>query len=226
MGASLQGKKYSKQEAVSQMTNICKSTPAINHKHSLQVEVGAVGKGKLNAFIRCKTINPHIIMNLFQACGNFSTGILNYDGLGLYIVDGMPYEFVINFNKSNVAFSPDSIGIKVIDHLLSTTSYKLVTKIIDRYSAQNSKLEYIFMYEPGVVAIGQEQLPSYPVNDEQKDPSAPLQQAEEGGLSLPPGWEQAVTNDGRVYYKNHATKKTQWTHPELSGKDNDNTTLQ
>ncbi|CAH1270807.1 WWOX [Branchiostoma lanceolatum] len=34
---------------------------------------------------------------------------------------------------------------------------------------------------------------------------------------LPPGWEERVTTDGRVYYANHTEKNTQWVHPS-SGK--------
>ncbi|XP_078688757.1 WW domain-containing oxidoreductase-like isoform X1 [Branchiostoma floridae x Branchiostoma belcheri] len=34
---------------------------------------------------------------------------------------------------------------------------------------------------------------------------------------LPPGWEERVTTDGRVYYANHTEKTTQWVHPS-SGK--------
>lgn len=34
---------------------------------------------------------------------------------------------------------------------------------------------------------------------------------------LPPGWEERVTFEGKVYYANHATKSTQWKHP-ISGK--------
>lgn len=30
---------------------------------------------------------------------------------------------------------------------------------------------------------------------------------------LPPGWEERVTVDGNVFYANHLTKATQWTHP-------------
>ncbi|KAK0043097.1 WW domain-containing oxidoreductase [Biomphalaria pfeifferi] len=34
---------------------------------------------------------------------------------------------------------------------------------------------------------------------------------------LPPGWEERVTTDGKVYYANHETKNTQWKHP-ITGK--------
>ncbi|XP_059616886.1 WW domain-containing oxidoreductase [Phlebotomus argentipes] len=30
---------------------------------------------------------------------------------------------------------------------------------------------------------------------------------------LPPAWEERATNDGYVYYVNHQSKSTQWTHP-------------
>jgi hypothetical protein len=30
---------------------------------------------------------------------------------------------------------------------------------------------------------------------------------------LPPNWEKRMAPDGRVYYANHATKKTSWTLP-------------
>lgn len=35
---------------------------------------------------------------------------------------------------------------------------------------------------------------------------------------LPPGWEERVTVDGSVYYANHLTKNTQWTHPRTGKK--------
>ncbi|KAG7208661.1 hypothetical protein KM043_014865 [Ampulex compressa] len=35
---------------------------------------------------------------------------------------------------------------------------------------------------------------------------------------LPPGWEERTTVDGNVYYVNHYTKGTQWTHPRTGRK--------
>ncbi|KAF5279773.1 hypothetical protein FQR65_LT15272 [Abscondita terminalis] len=35
---------------------------------------------------------------------------------------------------------------------------------------------------------------------------------------LPPGWEERVTEDGSVFYANHLTKNTQWTHPRTGKK--------
>lgn len=35
---------------------------------------------------------------------------------------------------------------------------------------------------------------------------------------LPPGWEERVTSDGSVFYANHLTKGTQWTHPRTGKK--------
>ncbi|KAG8227059.1 hypothetical protein J437_LFUL013242, partial [Ladona fulva] len=35
---------------------------------------------------------------------------------------------------------------------------------------------------------------------------------------LPPGWEERATTDGSVYYVNHSTKGTQWTHPRTGKK--------
>ncbi|KAI4488197.1 hypothetical protein M0804_005045 [Polistes exclamans] len=35
---------------------------------------------------------------------------------------------------------------------------------------------------------------------------------------LPPGWEERATIDGNVYYVNHYTKGTQWTHPRTERK--------
>lgn len=35
---------------------------------------------------------------------------------------------------------------------------------------------------------------------------------------LPPGWEERVTGDGCVYYVNHASEGTQWTHPRTGVK--------
>ena len=34
---------------------------------------------------------------------------------------------------------------------------------------------------------------------------------------LPPGWEERVTTEGKVYYANHETQDTQWKHP-VTGK--------
>ena len=31
--------------------------------------------------------------------------------------------------------------------------------------------------------------------------------------SLPPGWEERTTAEGRVYYVDHNTKSTTWTRP-------------
>ncbi|XP_011506541.1 PREDICTED: WW domain-containing oxidoreductase [Ceratosolen solmsi marchali] len=35
---------------------------------------------------------------------------------------------------------------------------------------------------------------------------------------LPPGWEERASHDGNVYYVNHFTKGTQWTHPQTGRK--------
>lgn len=35
---------------------------------------------------------------------------------------------------------------------------------------------------------------------------------------LPPGWEERVTVDGSVFYANHVTRNTQWTHPRTGVK--------
>ncbi|XP_058804736.1 WW domain-containing oxidoreductase [Phymastichus coffea] len=35
---------------------------------------------------------------------------------------------------------------------------------------------------------------------------------------LPPGWEERASMDGNVYYVNHYTKITQWTHPQTGRK--------
>lgn len=35
---------------------------------------------------------------------------------------------------------------------------------------------------------------------------------------LPPGWEERVTVDGTVFYANHLSKATQWTHPRTGKK--------
>lgn len=40
---------------------------------------------------------------------------------------------------------------------------------------------------------------------------------------LPPGWEERVTVDGSVFYANHSTKNTQWTHPRTGKKKKVNT---
>ncbi|XP_054719522.1 WW domain-containing oxidoreductase-like [Uloborus diversus] len=35
---------------------------------------------------------------------------------------------------------------------------------------------------------------------------------------LPPGWEERATLDGKVYYANHLSKSTQWSHPRTGKK--------
>eukprot|EP01084_Bolivina_argentea_P034555 63987_1 len=44
-----------------------------------------------------------------------------------------------------------------------------------------------------------------------QDPSAPPN--DDNNESLPDGWSQAYTDDGRVYYQNDVTKQTQWEPP-------------
>lgn len=46
------------------------------------------------------------------------------------------------------------------------------------------------------------------------DVISPIQLTNELG-ALPPGWEQAKTNDGQIYYLNHITKTTQWEDPRV-----------
>ena len=35
-------------------------------------------------------------------------------------------------------------------------------------------------------------------------------------LPLPPGWERGISPDGEVYYIDHNTKSTSWTHPGVN----------
>ncbi|XP_016971391.1 transcriptional coactivator yorkie isoform X2 [Drosophila rhopaloa] len=46
------------------------------------------------------------------------------------------------------------------------------------------------------------------------DVVSPIQLQRQLG-ALPPGWEQAKTNDGQIYYLNHTTKSTQWEDPRI-----------
>ncbi|EDW61183.2 transcriptional coactivator yorkie isoform X1 [Drosophila virilis] len=46
------------------------------------------------------------------------------------------------------------------------------------------------------------------------DVVSPIQLQSQLG-ALPPGWEQAKTNDGQIYYLNHTTKTTQWEDPRI-----------
>ncbi|KAH8401852.1 hypothetical protein KR009_008237 [Drosophila setifemur] len=46
------------------------------------------------------------------------------------------------------------------------------------------------------------------------DVVSPIQLQRQLG-ALPPGWEQAKTNDGQIYYLNHTTKTTQWEDPRI-----------
>ena len=34
---------------------------------------------------------------------------------------------------------------------------------------------------------------------------------------LPPGWEEKVTAQGKVFYVDHINKKTQWDRPVIEG---------
>lgn len=34
-------------------------------------------------------------------------------------------------------------------------------------------------------------------------------------IELPPGWEESVDPQGRVYYIDHISKRTSWVHPML-----------
>ncbi|XP_023171744.1 transcriptional coactivator yorkie isoform X1 [Drosophila hydei] len=46
------------------------------------------------------------------------------------------------------------------------------------------------------------------------DVVSPIQLQSQLG-ALPPGWEQAKTNDGQIYYLNHTSKTTQWEDPRI-----------
>lgn len=34
-------------------------------------------------------------------------------------------------------------------------------------------------------------------------------------VTLPPGWEQRTTQDGKTYYVDHKTRTTQWEYPSI-----------
>jgi len=46
-----------------------------------------------------------------------------------------------------------------------------------------------------------------------KHPFQPPEFSSLESLPLPPGWEMGVSPDGEVYYIDHNTKSTSWTHP-------------
>merc|ERR1711936_800366 len=48
---------------------------------------------------------------------------------------------------------------------------------------------------------------------QKEKPIVPPPAGDSGGLELPPGWAISRDANGRVYYLNHLTKKTQWEHP-------------
>ncbi|XP_030378098.1 transcriptional coactivator yorkie isoform X2 [Scaptodrosophila lebanonensis] len=65
--------------------------------------------------------------------------------------------------------------------------------------------------------IGQEvpiSAPSIHKKQRSYDVVSPIQLQSQLG-ALPPGWEQAKTNDGQIYYLNHTTKTTQWEDPRI-----------
>lgn len=59
-----------------------------------------------------------------------------------------------------------------------------------------------------------ENVPPLHMKQRSYDVVSPIQLQNELGV-LPPGWEQAKTNDGQIYYINHTTKTTQWEDPRL-----------
>ena len=52
-----------------------------------------------------------------------------------------------------------------------------------------------------------------PTTTQQRAPVATATATPVNSYTLPPGWEQRVRTDGRVYFLNHATKTTSWTPP-------------
>ncbi|XP_005177963.1 transcriptional coactivator yorkie [Musca domestica] len=60
-------------------------------------------------------------------------------------------------------------------------------------------------------------LQSYHMKQRSYDVISPIQLQNELG-PLPPGWEQAKTHDGQIYYLNHTTKTTQWEDPRTQFK--------
>jgi NIMA-interacting peptidyl-prolyl cis-trans isomerase 1 len=46
----------------------------------------------------------------------------------------------------------------------------------------------------------------------------PKPRSEGSSGSLPEGWDEAQTADGKMYYKNHLTRTTQWNHPSSNVK--------
>uniref|UniRef100_A0A1I8NXU6 WW domain-containing protein n=1 Tax=Stomoxys calcitrans TaxID=35570 RepID=A0A1I8NXU6_STOCA len=60
-------------------------------------------------------------------------------------------------------------------------------------------------------------LQTYHMKQRSYDVISPIQLQNELG-PLPPGWEQAKTNDGQIYYLNHTTKTTQWEDPRTQFK--------
>uniref|UniRef100_A0A1A9UJ16 WW domain-containing protein n=1 Tax=Glossina austeni TaxID=7395 RepID=A0A1A9UJ16_GLOAU len=60
-------------------------------------------------------------------------------------------------------------------------------------------------------------LQTYHMKQRSYDVISPIQLQNELG-PLPPGWEQAKTNDGQIYYLNHTTKTTQWEDPRIQFK--------
>ncbi|EDW74452.1 uncharacterized protein Dwil_GK21386, isoform A [Drosophila willistoni] len=71
------------------------------------------------------------------------------------------------------------------------------------------------------IGIGQGQVQEMPISTQtvhkkqrSYDVVSPIQLQSQLG-ALPPGWEQAKTNDGQIYYLNHTTKTTQWEDPRI-----------
>ena len=68
--------------------------------------------------------------------------------------------------------------------------------------------------QQGMPQQQQQRMPQQQQRMPQQQQRMPQQMAQQANTPLPNGWEEKCGPDGRSYFVNHATKKTQWTRPQ------------
>ncbi|XP_072402339.1 transcriptional coactivator YAP1 isoform X1 [Diabrotica undecimpunctata] len=117
-------------------------------------------------------------------------------------------------------FNPPSTGSKSINHsrensvdsafgggATGATSVNSVPLQTAHHRAHSSPASLQQTY-----AVGQQQAPVHHIKQRSYDVAS----KSEDNTPLPPGWEQARTPEGQVYYLNHTTRTTTWEDPRKS----------
>ncbi|XP_056646782.1 transcriptional coactivator YAP1 isoform X2 [Diorhabda carinulata] len=117
-------------------------------------------------------------------------------------------------------FNPPSTGSKSINHsrensvdsafgggATGATSVNSVPLQTAHHRAHSSPASLQQTY-----AVGQQQAPVHHIKQRSYDVASKT----EDNTPLPPGWEQARTPEGQVYYLNHTTRTTTWEDPRKS----------